>query len=186
MSQFPLHSSPESAAWIVRWLRLLPPGSQVLDFAAGSGRHARAAAEAGFNVVAADRDADALAANCPRVRTIHADLEDGAWPFAPASFDALIVANYLHRARFDLLCGLLKPTGALIYQTFADGNARYGRPSNPAFLLRAGELARRAERCGLHVLAFEDGYVRTPRPARVQRVLALRPPFDLERWCLDA
>ncbi|HMS80567.1 MAG TPA: SAM-dependent methyltransferase, partial [Burkholderiaceae bacterium] len=61
----------------------------------------------------------------------------------------------------------------------------YGRPSNPGFLLRPGELARAAQRNGLHLLAYEDGFVARPRPARVQRMVALRPPFDPERWPLE-
>ena len=180
------HSSRlDPSAWVLRWLRPLPPGSVVLDFAAGGGRHAEAAARAGHFVVAVDRDEAALRGVGNGVRTLVADLEAGPWPFRPASFDLVIVSNYLYRARFDLLCGLLRPTGALLYQTFALGNERYGRPANPAFLLGAGELAHRVERAGLHVLAFEDGWSAYPRPARVQRVVALRPPLDLERWHLD-
>ncbi len=37
---------------------------------------------------------------------------------------------------------------------------------------------------GLHVLAYEDGVDPHPAPARVQRIAALRPPFDPERALL--
>jgi hypothetical protein len=60
----------------------------------------------------------------------------------------------------------------LIYETFMSGNERYGKPSNPAFLLRAGELF---EAFGaLHVLAFEQGRTAAPKLAVIQRLCARR------------
>jgi SAM-dependent methyltransferase len=126
-------------------------------------------------------EAAASEAPAPDLHLLLADLENAPWPFAPASFDAVVCCNFLHRPRLDLMAALLAPGGLLIHETFADGNAKYGRPSNPAFLLRAGELFRSAERAGLVVLAFEHGYVDRPGPALVQRVCAVRPPFDPER-----
>ena len=174
--------------WVMRWLGCLPAGARVLDFAAGGGRHALAAARMGLEAVAADLDGAALEGierAGAGVRTVRADLEAGRWPFEPASFDAVVVANYLFRPRFDLLAGLLAPGGALVYETFARGNERYGRPSNPAFLLAEGELFRACERCGLSVIAYESGFRRHPGPARVQRAFAVRPPVDAERFALD-
>jgi SAM-dependent methyltransferase len=157
----------------------------VLDFASGTGRHARLAREAGHAVLAVDRDPGALAwMEGTGIETRQEDLEHGRWSFAVERFDAIVVANYLFRPRLDLLATLLAPGGLLLHETFAEGNARYGRPSNPAFLLRPAELAHAAERAGLHLLAFEDGFVAEPRPARVQRVAAVRPPFDEQRWPL--
>ena len=60
----------------------------------------------------------------------------------------------------------------LIYETFAVGNERYGRPSNPAFLLRPGELLD-VVKGRLPVIAFEDVYVADPKPAMVQRICAI-------------
>ena len=105
-------------------------------------------------------------------------------PFGAERFEAIICTNYLFRPRLDLMASWLAPGGLLIYETFAHGNARYGRPANPDFLLQSGELAELARRGGLHLLAFEDGYVATPRPARLQRMVALAAPFDLERFPL--
>src|SRR5690606_1647498 len=116
------HHQPAPDPWIVSWLERLAAGSRVLDFACGSGRHARAAAALGLEVVAVDHDAEALAAVGTGVHVVHAELEVAPWPFAAASFDAVIVSNYLFRSRLDLLCGLIRPTGVLLYQTFALGN----------------------------------------------------------------
>ena len=79
----------------------------------------------------------------------------------------------------------LAPGGILIYETFALGNERFGKPSNPAFLLAPGELLEVASNHGLRVLAYEDGVVDTPRPARVQRLCAAGPACDPGRFRLD-
>ena len=83
------------------------------------------------------------------------------------------MANYLHRPLLPILVDSLEPGGVLIYETFARGNERYGKPSNPAFLLAPGELLE-AVRGRLRVLAFEDLAVEEPRPAAVQRICAQR------------
>lgn len=71
----------------------------------------------------------------------------------------------------------LAPDGMLIYETFAEGNAQFGKPSNPDFLLQAGELLAWAREHALRVIAFEDGVVETPKPAMVQRICAVRQEF---------
>ncbi len=181
MSSHPPTAAPSD--WVLRGLRALKPGQSVLDFACGSGRHAKAAAALGLKVSAVDRDAQALATIEAPVICHVADLEAGVWPFAGERFDAVIVTNYLFRPRIDLLLDLVAPGGLLIYETFAHGHEAYGRPTNPAFLLQAGELLRAADRAGLVVLAYEHGDL--ARPARVQRILAVRPPFDWAAHRLD-
>jgi hypothetical protein len=140
---------------------------------------------AGHRVLAVDRDPVALSSmEATGVETRPIDLEHGRLAVGAERFDAILCTNYLFRSRLDLMVSWLSPGGLLIYETFARGNARYGRPANPDFLLRPGELAELAIRGGLHLLAYEDGYVPTPRPARVQRMVALAPPCDLERFPL--
>lgn len=146
----------------------------MLDVAAGSGRHAREALRLGLRATAIDRDAAALSGLGGGIVVRVADLEGGDWPFAQECFDAVVVANYLFRARFALIAALVAPGGLLVYETFAQGNERYGKPSNPAFLLAAGELLQRCRSAGLTVLAYEHGMLARPRPAIVQRVCATR------------
>ncbi|MEZ5653849.1 MAG: class I SAM-dependent methyltransferase [Burkholderiaceae bacterium] len=175
------HASPAPDPWVVRWLSDLPAGSRMLDFAAGRGRHAVAAAGLGLSATAIDRDAEALAGIAPPVETIHADLERGVWPLTGRQFDAIVVVNYLARARFALLAGALAPGGRLVYSTFAIGNERFGRPRNPDFLLCAGELLDRCRSAGLMVLAYEHGLRRSPDEAVIQRICAVRPVAGM-RW----
>lgn len=146
----------------------------MLDLASGSGRHSRYLAGLGFQVVAVDRDADALALlhGVPGIRTLVADLEGRAWPLGRGAFAGIVVTNYLHRPLFVDIAAALAPGGILIYETFAVGNEKFGKPSNPAFLLRPGELLDFA-RPVLRVIAYEDLEVAEPRPAMVQRLCAV-------------
>jgi len=173
--------------WVRRFAGAVPAG-EVLDLACGSGRHARLFAGLGHQVLAADRDPQALAlAARPGIVTLQVDLEEeGArWPFAAARFAGIVVTNYLHRPLFQQLVDSLAPDGVLIYETFALGNEAFGKPSNPAFLLRPGELLELAVLGGLTVLAYEDGVVADPKPARVQRLCAAGCAFSQTEAKLD-
>jgi len=159
------HESLEPSAWVTRWAALVTRGP-VLDVASGSGRHSRLFVQNNIPVVAVDRDAQSI----PGVRFVKADLEDGSpWPFAGERFGAIVVANYLHRPLLALIAGALEEGGVLIYETFMLGNERYGRPSNPNFLLRPGELLQAFG--ALTVVAFEQG---DTGKALVQRICVIR------------
>jgi len=168
------HASAEPSAWVARFAPLVPTGSTVLDLACGSGRHSRLFLERGHPVLAVDRDLSRLGelAGHPRLETLACDLEDGSVPaFFQRRFGAIVVTNYLHRPLFGPLAAALAPGGVLLYETFAKGNERFGKPSNPAFLLDEGELLR-AFQDKLKVIAYEDVVVETPRPAALQRLCA--------------
>lgn len=146
----------------------------MLDLAAGSGRHAAVFADRGHPVTALDRDISRLAAH-PRIEAVEADIEGGPWPFPDRRFAGIVVANYLHRPLFTVLCDSLLPGGALIYETFAVGNEQYGKPRNPDFLLKESELLD-AVAGKLRVVAYEAGLEhRTAGPAIVQRIAAVLP-----------
>jgi SAM-dependent methyltransferase len=173
-----VHENIESpSAWVLRWAHLAPSGGRVLDVACGAGRHARWFAARGHAVDAVDRNAAALAAlsGVAKVTPLCADLEGegGAWPCVPDAYGCVVVTNYLHRPLWPHLLDALAPGGLLLYETFALGNERFGRPSNPDFLLRPGELLE-VVRGRLWVHAYEDLVVEVPRPARLQRICAVR------------
>lgn len=167
-------SSQTPSEWVTRFAALFAPGAEILDFASGAGRHARWLAGQGFSVLAADRDESALAGldGVDGVRTLCADLEQGPWPWGAASFDAVVVTRYLFRPRLAELAAQLRPGGVLIYETFMLGNERFGKPSNPDFLLRPDELFDWARSWG-RVLAFEQGELTAPAPAMIQRICAV-------------
>ena len=145
------------------------PKGTVLDLACGSGRHARLLARLGYSVAAVDREPQVIES----VRFIQADLEDGSpWPLPAERFQGIVVTNYLHRPLFPVLEDALAAGGLLLYETFMLGNERYGKPSNPKFLLRPGELLEVFK--DLTVKAFEEGQVSVPKPAMIQRLCAVR------------
>lgn len=160
--------------WVLRFAPTIPSGGPVLDLAAGGGRHSRLLAARGHPVLAVDRDAEALSglAGIAAVECETADLESvPAWSPGARRFAGIVVTNYLWRPLLGTLPGWLRPDGVLIYETFALGNERFGRPSNPDFLLRPGELIE-ALAPPLRVVAYEHGQISTPRPAMVQRICA--------------
>jgi SAM-dependent methyltransferase len=154
---------------------LIRRGGRVLDLAAGSGRHTRLLLESGFAVCAVDRDISALlplAAYGCKVRQIDLETCD-VWPLG-TGYDGIVVTNYLHRPLLPALAQALAAGGVLIYETFALGNERFGRPRKPDFLLRPGELLEVFAM--LTVIAFEQGEVSVPRPAVIQRIAAVAGP----------
>ncbi|WP_083200314.1 class I SAM-dependent methyltransferase [Thauera phenolivorans] len=169
------HGGGPPSAWVQRFAPLIRSRGDVLDFACGAGRHARWLAAHGWRVEAVDRDAESLGAlaGVPGVQVRQAELEQGAWPYRGRQFDAVVVTNYLFRAHFELLLELVTPGGVLIYETFMAGNERFGKPSNPAFLLAPNELLRRVHD-GWTVVAFEQGVIAGERPAAIQRICALK------------
>ena len=164
------------SAWVAVHGDHMPPGSKILDLAAGNGRHAKYFNGLGDHVTALDRDTSGLRdLEGAGIEVICADLEDGSpWPLGDRQFDGIVVTNYLHRPLFPYLAGALAPGGVLIYETFGVGNERFGKPSNPAFLLRPGELLEFAAAHALQVLAYECGEVAKPKPAMIQRMVAKR------------
>jgi len=172
----PQHGLATPSAWVVRWADRVAAGGRVLDLACGNGRHARYFAERGHPVEAVDRDPALLIrlAGIPGVSTRCVDLEGGQWPYLGERFAGIVVANYLHRPLFAHLLAALAAGGVLIYETFAAGNERYGRPSNPAHLLTPGELLD-VVHGRLRVIAYEELHVSEPRPAMVQRICAIKP-----------
>lgn len=168
------HEEMAPSRWVRRFAPLVPGGGTVLDLAAGGGRHCRLFLERGHPVVAVDRDVSALAeVRDPRLTLLAADLESGPWPLGDRRFAGVVVTKYLYRPLLPRLVAAVDQSGVLIYETFAVGNESHGRPRNPDFLLKPGELLE-AVRGALEVVAYEHGFVDRPRPAVIQRIAAVR------------
>ncbi|WP_407653286.1 class I SAM-dependent methyltransferase [Azospirillum isscasi] len=170
----------QPSPWVARFAPLVRAGGPVLDLACGSGRHLRLFHARNHPVVGLDRDLRGVAglSGTPGVDLVEADLENGGPVplLRDRRFAGIVVTNYLHRPLFPALLDALEPGGVLLYETFALGNARFGRPASPAFLLRNGELLDIA-RGRLQVVAYEHGEAAAPKAAVVQRLCAVN---DLE------
>lgn len=173
----------QPSAWVKRFFSLIPEGGFVLDLACGAGRHTHLLAQAGYQVMAVDRDISALQSTLPEelqpnVQISKLNLEGESWPLGHlAQFDGVVVTNYLYRPYIDKLLSILTPGGVLIYETFALGNEQFGKPSNPDFLLKPNELL---DLVGAHsdfqIVSFEQGLVKFPKPAMIQRICAVKSP----------
>ncbi|HYT39277.1 MAG TPA: class I SAM-dependent methyltransferase [Acidimicrobiia bacterium] len=170
-------TAPGPSPWVARFASLAAPGGPVLDVACGGGRHTRFFLARGHPVTAVDRDTSGLAdiRSDPALEIVETDLEVGApFPFPGRVFAAVVVTNYLHRPILPDLVAGVAGGGVLLYETFARGQERFGRPHRPEFLLQPGELLE-AVGGALRVVAYEDLILDDPRRA-VQRIAAVRTP----------
>jgi SAM-dependent methyltransferase len=163
-----------ASPWVQRFATLIQPGP-VLDLACGRGRHSRFFLDAGRCVTGVDIDLGGVTdlLTHPRFEAIEADLETGdPWPLGARQFAAVIVTHYLYRPLFPSILAAVADKGMLIYETFAAGNEKWGRPRNPDFLLQPGELLERV-RGRMRVIAYEDVELSEPYPACFQRIAAV-------------
>jgi len=167
------HDVNHPSSWITRFAGLIVPGGHVLDVACGKGRNTRHFLEKGLRVSALDIDVSGLndLQDSPLLTRIQTDLESDSWPLSGQTYDAVVVTNYLHRPILDDIVNSVGVSGLLLYETFAVGNEAFGRPRNPDYLLRRGELLTRVAG-RMTVLAYEDLTVDDPGPAAIQRICA--------------
>ena len=174
---------PPSAFFLQQSERLVRTAEigPVLDLACGSGRHSLAAAARGLDVLAVDRNAEALAdlaAQAPEtggIRVQQVDLEGESPPrLLEAGFGAVLVFRYLHRPLSAWIESLLRPGGLLLYETFTTDQRGLGwGPGRDAFLLEPDELPKLFP--GLEVDFFEEGLTVEARPAHTARLVASKP-----------
>jgi cyclopropane fatty-acyl-phospholipid synthase-like methyltransferase len=157
---------------------LFAPGVRVLDFACGPGRHALLAAERGAEVVAVDADANSLAVlereadrRKVSIKCLHMDLKTSK--IAPASFDVVMMFDYLDRERFPDFCAAVKPGGCLLFESFLQAQLQQGwGPESDDDLLQPGELIHLVDPFEVflarEVIEMIDG-----RPAAVASILAI-------------
>lgn len=170
------HDSMTPSNWIARWVHVAGCDARVLDLACGGGRHGRLFLGERRLVTFVDIDVDRLAdlRNDDRAEIVRADLEGGPWPLGERRFDLVIVVNYLWRPLLPRIVAAVAPGGYLLYQTFAAGNEAFGRPRNPDYLLRRGELLDAVEG-SLDVIGYAHTLMALPHPAVMQHIVARRP-----------
>lgn len=176
------HGTGTPSDWVERFLPGVVEGGRVLDLACGAGRHLRLARRLGHPVTGLDRDVSGLGdlTGETDVEIVAHDLErEGGLvlPWGDRRFAGVIVTNYLHRPLFPVIRDLVADDGVLVWETFARGQGRHGKPSNPAFLLEPNELLSPDLVGGLVVVAFEQGESinAAGSPRIVQRICAVGP-----------
>lgn len=171
------HGPTRPSPWVERFLPGVKEGGSILDVACGAGRHMRLALERGYTVTGIDRDVSRLDDLAARqdVGLVEADLETGTpFPLRGMKYDGVIVTNYLWRPILADIIACVAADGVLIYETYARGHERQGKPSNPDFLLKSNELLE-AVMPRLVVIAYEHGLRTGTHPKIIQRIAACGP-----------
>lgn len=161
----------------------------VLDLACGTGRNGLYLLRNAISTVLADRNPEALA-------QVKQQLQGPAWAMAKElatlwpvdfeteplvqlkknSFAGIIVFRYLHRPLMASLKNAILPGGLVIYETFTVDQPQFGRPKNPEFLLRAGELEEFFS--GWEILHQFEGRFENyagDAPAAIAQIVARKP-----------
>ena len=165
-------------------LELAASAGPILDLACGSGRNGLYLLENQIPVVFADRSVDALngiqlrldeklpGQEKPLASVWEVDLElPQGNPFAQRMFAGMVVFSYLHRPLLGALKHAVHSGGIVVYETFTVDQIQYGRPKNPDFLLRPGEL--REHFCDWDVLHYYEGVVKTDSGAGSKAIAQL-------------
>lgn len=149
----------EPEDFILHFAHLAPDGAEVLDAAAGSGRHALFLARRHCRVVAIDRDPRNVAAirdaaTGLAVQAIEGDIEN--FCFLPERFDAIVNTFFLFRPLLPQYLATLRPNGLLFFRTFTTDHIDVLGNEKPRrdFLLRPGEL--RAAFQSLNIVHYEE------------------------------
>ena len=183
------HSNAKAASLLIDNLGLfndLRITGGVLDLACGRGRNGLFLVRHNVPVIFADNneahlqfiqaaleDASPIAAQseCWLV-DFEVDRGEGRNPLAGKVFDAVMVFNYLHRPLFPAIKEAIRPGGLIVYETFNQQQKQFGRPSNPDYLLQAGELRQVFD--GWEIISDFDGEVSEPERA-ISRLIARKP-----------
>jgi tellurite methyltransferase len=152
----------------------------MLDLACGEGHNGIFLAAKGFRVVLADRAEEAL----ERARRLadqqgvtgrfwQIDLErEGVNPLEEEAYAGIVVFRYLHRPLIPCIRKALARGGLLIYETYTVDQPRFGKPHNPAFLLKPGEL--RGWFADWDIMHQFEG-IRDDPPRAVAQIVCQRP-----------
>jgi tellurite methyltransferase len=156
-----------------------PPGP-ILDLACGDGHNGVFLAQQGLPVVCCDRSQEALAgarklasALGVAVKLWQVDLEqEGINPLGEDVYGGAVIFRFLHRPLIPCIKKSLRKGGIVVYETFTTDQAKLGKPRNPRFLLKHGELINWFERWEiLHAFEGIDG---SP-PRAIGQLVARKP-----------
>lgn len=168
LSPVPRLSRPST--WFLWHAHRIRSGMRVLDLACGEGRHSLAASMLGAHVIGVDRDETRLATAREQAEAQGLSVDwrvidlQGPWPEL-GDFDAVLVFNYLDRARMPEMRDLVASRGLLMMEAFLAGQRELGwGPASDDHLLRPGELASLVQ------------------PLRVLHGREALEPVDAERW----
>ena len=151
------HSIASASELLVENLSLfenLNGSNGILDLACGNGRNGLLLLQSNIAVTFADNNKSALSnvdASISALRAFNLELANAeCWevdleqasvkPLENRCFDAVLVFNYLHRPLFPAIQQVIAQGGLIFYETFTVHQTKFGRPTNPDYLLKEREL----------------------------------------------
>ncbi len=167
------------------------PDGDILDLACGSGRNGLYVAKLDTELTPSDSKARKVIMadrNVELLQSIEAIITDHhlnaqTWqtdfelpersPLAGKSFAAILVFRYLHRPLFQSIKDAVIPGGLVFYETFTIDQPKYGRPTNPDFLLQPEELKAWFE--GWEILTYDEGVPDQRPPSAIARMICRKP-----------
>lgn len=173
----------EPARLLLEHLNLLtgsPLPGPVLDMACGDGHNGIFLAQHGLSVTCCDRSQEALHRAGSLASSLDVsvslwlvDLEqEGVNPLSEDLYGGFLVFRYLHRPIIPCIKKSIRRGGILIYESFTIDQPRFGKPHNPDFLLKPGELKALFE--DWEVIHTFEGIESDP-PRAIAQLVARKP-----------
>ena len=150
--------SKEPSLFLKKKIHQLPRG-KALDLAMGTGRNSIFMAENGYMVDGIDSSEVAV----EKVRSFaereslpidakQADLTN--YQIVENTYDVILNFYFLERSLFPNIMNGLKQGGMLLFETYTIEQPEYGRPHNPAYLLKPNELLQSF--IDLHIICYHE------------------------------
>lgn len=152
------HVLKEPSLFLKQTIHELPRGL-ALDLAMGTGRNAIFLAENGHIVdgidsseVAVENVRSFAQRESLPIHAKHADLT--TYQIVENHYDVIINFYFLERSLFPQIMKGLKQSGMLLFETYTIEQPKYGRPHNPAYLLKPNELLQSFME--LHIIYYHE------------------------------
>ena len=151
-------SSKEPSLFLKEQIRELPHG-MALDLAMGTGRNAIFLAENGYVVdgidsseVAVEKVRSFAQRESLPIKAKRADLTN--YQIVENTYDVILNFHFLERSLFPQIMKGLKQGAMLLFETYTIEQPKYGRPHNPAYLLKPNELLQSF--IDLHIICYHE------------------------------
>jgi len=135
------------------------PQGKALDVAMGTGRNAIFLATHGYEVdgidcssVAVEKVQSFAQKESLLINAAQADLSD--YQIAEGTYEVILNFYFLERAMIPQIKKALRPGGMLLFETYTIEQPQYGRPHNPAYLLKPNELLNSFMK--LHIIYYHE------------------------------
>jgi len=151
-------SSKEPALFLKENIHRLTRG-KALDIAMGTGSSAIFLASQGYEVdgidyseVAVEKVRSFAQKESLSINAAQADLS--SYQIAGETYDVVLNFYFLERSLIPQIKRALRPGGMLLFETYTIEQPQYGRPHNPAYLLKPNELLNSF--IDLHIVYYHE------------------------------